>query len=598
MCGICGIYNFSSQNIDSIKIIKKINNLQKNRGPDGNNLWQSDCKKISLGHTRLSIIDLSNKADQPLMSRDRNFVITFNGEIYNYKEIRKLLFKKNIRLNSKSDTEIILESYKLWGIKFLNYLRGMFSFAIYDRQKKQVILARDPFGIKPLYFTKKNNVFYFASQIKSLLSINGLSFEKSEKGITSYYLWGNVQEPLTLYKDIQSVKRGNIKIINENGIEENYEYTNIKETILNSKADYFKSENEAIEKLKELILDTVKYHQVSDVPITLPLSAGIDSNVLLAAMNKDDKKKNLALTIDFDNNKKLNESVIAEKSASINNMEHSIKKINENEVLELINEYYKKMDSPTNDGLNTFLLSYYAKEKKSKIIISGIGADEFFFGYPSFKRIRVLNSFFNFFPIKFNGEKFLNFSLPIFKKLKLNTKFSGIFKYGSTIEKAFFLQRSLFLPKEIKEFLTPETFNNGLDELNILDQLKEDVKNFDDTNLATMYLENKYYLSSKILRDADWTSMANSIECRTPFIDWFFFKDLLPILKSNIKITKKSLVNCFKEKLPEVLYTRKKTGFNIPYKKYYENISNKKVSYSHPIKNWSKLNYEKYLTNE
>ena len=390
MCGICGIYNFLSKNIDSKNIIKKINNLQKDRGPDNNNLWQSSCKKIALGHTRLSIIDLSNKASQPLMSNDKNYVITYNGEIYNYKEIREKLLKKNIILNSNSDTEVILGSYKLWGLKFVDYLRGMFSFAIYDKQKKQILLARDPFGIKPLYYTKKNNVLYFASQIKSLLSIENLSFEKSERGIVSYYLWGNIQEPFTLYKDIHSLKKGTIKIIQENGSEENYEFTNIKETILNSKTDHFKNKNEANEKLKELIEDTIKHHQVSDVPMTMLLSGGIDSSVLLAAMNEENKRKTTALTINFNFKGKFDETIIAKKTAFINNIDHKVESIDENELLDMINKYFKKIDSPTNDGLNNFIASYFTKKNNSKINISGLGADEFFFGYPSFERIPKL----------------------------------------------------------------------------------------------------------------------------------------------------------------------------------------------------------------
>ena len=205
MCGIRGIYNFSNRNLDSKKIINKIVKLQTSRGPDGNRIWESSCKKVTFGHNRLSIIDLSKKADQPFISNDKNLIITFNGEIYNYLELKEQLQEKKVRFKSNSDTEVVLESYKFWGLDFLKKLRGMYSFAIWDNKNNKLIIVRDPFGIKPLYYTIFNGAVYFASQIKSLLSIENLKFEYSEAGIVSYYLWGNVQEPFTLYKNIKSI---------------------------------------------------------------------------------------------------------------------------------------------------------------------------------------------------------------------------------------------------------------------------------------------------------------------------------------------------------------------------------------------------------
>ena len=215
MCGISGIYNLFNKDINSKKIIEKIIKIQNSRGPDGNAMWISDCKKIILGHNRLSIIDLSDKARQPFISKDKNFTITFNGEIYNYKEIKKELIQKDIIFKSNSDTEVIVEAYKYWGLESLKKFRGMFSFALWDIQKHKLILARDPLGIKPLYYTNKNGIIYFASQIKSLLSIDGINFKKNETSIVSFYLWGNVQDPSTLYSDINSVEKGTCKIINE-----------------------------------------------------------------------------------------------------------------------------------------------------------------------------------------------------------------------------------------------------------------------------------------------------------------------------------------------------------------------------------------------
>ena len=234
MCGISGIFNFSNKKINNKEIIKKILDIQNQRGPDNRNLWVSECKKITLGHNRLSIIDLSKNSNQPFISEDDNYIITFNGEIYNFKDLRKELIKKNFFFKTNSDTEVILQSYKCWGLNFTKFLRGMFAFVIYDKVKKKIILARDPFGIKPLYYTNNNGVLYFASQIKALLSIKDISFTTSKAGICSYYMWGHVQEPFTLYNEIRSLEKGTIKIIDINGNENNLSYGSIKETILNS----------------------------------------------------------------------------------------------------------------------------------------------------------------------------------------------------------------------------------------------------------------------------------------------------------------------------------------------------------------------------
>ena len=181
MCGITGLYNYSDLQVDSKSIIKKIINIQHNRGPDDNGMWESQCKKIFFGHNRLSVIDLSPNGKQPFISSDDNFVITFNGEIYNFLELKNELLKKNITFKSNSDTEVLIESYKYWGLDFLKKLRGMFAFAIWDSAQKKIILARDPFRIKPLYYTIQKDVFYFASEIGHYLLGKHYYFPKSSQ---------------------------------------------------------------------------------------------------------------------------------------------------------------------------------------------------------------------------------------------------------------------------------------------------------------------------------------------------------------------------------------------------------------------------------
>jgi asparagine synthase (glutamine-hydrolysing) len=596
MCGISGVYNYLSKPIQTKTIIEKILKLQTKRGPDSTGIWESNCKKVSFGHNRLSIIDLSNRASQPFVSTDKEYTTTFNGEIYNYKELKKELLKNNIKFRSNSDTEVILESYKYWGIEFVNKLRGMFAIAIWDNIKKELILVRDPFGIKPLYFSKKNNILFFASQVKSILSIKDVSFKKLGKSVLDYYLWGNVQEPFTLYKDIYSVDRGTVKIFDRNCNETNFVFANLKETIIKSEKDYFKDKLELNEKLNHIIKKTVNYHQVSDVPVTFLLSSGIDSNVLLAASKKEQNANLNALTLDF--SEKLKESPLAQVGSKMNNINHIVKKLDGNKVLELILNYYKNMDMPTNDGLNNYVVSYFAKKIGSKVLISGIGGDELFSGYPSFKRIPIMKKLSKIIPKHKNLQNFLhNVVYKILLRFDQNTKYAGVLKYSRNTFDSFMLQRCVFTPEEIIELVNSDVIDEVTYDFEVQKEREINNNDFESEQLKIMYLEIKYYLCSKLLRDTDWASMANSVEMRTPFVDWFFFKELLPILKSNIKISKTNMLDSFKGNIPIELYDRKKTGFAIPYEQYFKKVSGLKNEYKNPIKDWSILNYKKYIEN-
>ena len=597
MCGISGVYNYLEKSIDAKSILEKIIKLQHTRGPDDQGIWISKCKKISFGNNRLSIIDLTKNGRQPFVSKEGDLVITFNGEIYNFKEIKKELNAKNIFFKSNTDTEVILESYKYWGIDFIKRLRGMFAFAMWDLKKRKLILARDPFGIKPLYFSKKNGIYYFASQVKSLLSINDIDTSYSDAGLVSYYLWGNIQEPYTLYKNIKSIKKGSCLIIKEDGSEETYNFANIKSAILNSNSLNFKNMKDQTIALKEIINETVNFHQISDTPITVLLSSGIDSNVILGSINNKFHDNCSALTVDFKFQGEKDEVKLAKKSALMNHYNHNVAEVSNDEIISLLNNFFKNMDLPTNDGFNNYVVSHFAKQNNSKVIISGIGGDEFFAGYPSFGIIPKLTKSINYLPdSKFVNNFFKKIVYPFLKKSFLKTKYSGVYEFGRNVSSAFMLIRSTFLPFEIKELVSPNIFKNGFEELNPFEHLKKDIEDISNDRLSIMYLEIEYYLCNKLLRDADWTSMAHSVELRTPFVDWVFFNKLIPILKSNININKKNLLNCVKKQVPDDLYKRKKTGFEIPHAEYLKKLSVKR-KFPNPIRDWTISSHIKYLEN-
>tara|TARA_B100001093_G_scaffold520448_1_gene616053 strand:+ start:2399 stop:4201 length:1803 start_codon:yes stop_codon:yes gene_type:complete len=598
MCGISGLLNFTDRNIDADKIIREIIKIQDFRGPDDNGKWKSSCGKVLFGHNRLSIIDLTLRGKQPFISIDNNFTITFNGEIYNYKEIKNELISKKIKFKSDTDTEVIIEAYKFWGLEFLQKLRGMYAFGIWDNKNKKLILARDAFGIKPLYYSFKNGVCYFASQVKSFRAVNDISSSKSEAGIVSFFMWGHIQEPYTIYRDIKSLDKGSCLIIEINGNTKNIKFADIKREIIEANDLKFNNHNEKIEFLKESVEETVKYHQISDVPITFLLSSGIDSSTIVSSIKNKENCNALTLDLDADNFE-YDEKFLAKKTANLNSIPHVIEKISLNEVKFLIDQFFKNMDQPSNDGLNSFLISHIAKkELNSKVVISGVGGDEFFFGYPSFERINKINNIMKFIPnLKIVDDFFKKFLYSFLKRKKLNTKISGIYSYGRNLENTFLLQRSAFLEHEFEEMISPETFKRGLEEIDMGTQLKQDIKEIKNTKLSIMYLEIKYYLCSKLLKDLDWTSMYNSIEMRTPLVDFFFFKKILPLLKFNNDIGKKSLLDIVKPKVPKELYNRKKTGFGIPHRKYLNIYSGKKINYQNSLKDWSILSYKKYIEN-
>tara|TARA_B100002019_G_scaffold39811_1_gene33355 strand:+ start:8342 stop:10138 length:1797 start_codon:yes stop_codon:yes gene_type:complete len=595
MCGISGIFNFKKKFINQQLIVQKIVKFQNRRGPDKSGIWESQCEKVIFGHNRLSIIELSNKGDQPFISLDQNLVITYNGEIYNFKDLKKELIENKVKFKSNSDTEVIIEGYKFWGLDFLQKLRGMFAFAIWDKKNQKLILARDPFGIKPLYYINYNNVFYFASQIKSLLLINDIKFNISNAGLLSYYSWGNLQEPLTLYKEIKSLEKGTCYVIDNTLNIKKINYANLKQEILSTDSMNFKNEKDKFLYLKDAIKETVNLHNISDVPRAVLLSSGIDSNVILNAMSDKDKLNCSALTLDFKYTKQFNETELAKENSKINNINHLINNINPKEFSKLIEHFYEDMDSPTNDGFNTYLISYLSKKYNFKVILSGIGGDELFFSYPSFKVIPRLNKLMQFIPKISVIDYFMKRNLYSFlKKNKFKTKLAGIYDYGRDLNSSFMLLRSLFLPYEIREFLNETELNEANEEINHMKISMNEISDFKDDRISIMYLEMKYYLCSKLLRDADWTSMSHSVELRTPFVDWHFFKKVLPFLKSREEFSKSILLDSFPNSITKKLKKRKKTGFMIPYQSYLDKLNVKK-KYSNPIRDWSLYSLKKYL---
>ncbi|MDD1626074.1 MAG: asparagine synthase (glutamine-hydrolyzing), partial [Methylococcaceae bacterium] len=385
MCGINGIFlhNSSNYNVDRDELLAT-RDYMYNRGPDGEGLWISDCGRVGFGHRRLAIIELTNLGAQPMHTSDGQLSITFNGEIYNHNELRQKLEAKGFVFRSHSDTEVLLNLYRDCGIEMVKQLRGMFAFAIWDNCNKKLIIARDPYGIKPVYYSNGSGVFRFASQVKALLASNKIDDSINPAGLVSFLLWGSVSEPFTFYEHIQILPAGHILEINASGEQKIHQYWNIN-TVINDAcrlAEHISSDK-AIESSTLAIRDSVKAHMIADVPIGTFLSAGLDSASITGIAQELLDQPLTSLTLAFNEFKglSLDEVPIACDIAKILGVKHKIITARMEDVEKELSVFCETMDQPTIDGLNTWFISKAAKTAGMKVVLSGLGGDEMLGGY-------------------------------------------------------------------------------------------------------------------------------------------------------------------------------------------------------------------------
>ena len=592
MCGITGILDFKKKIKDPLLLINKLNELNKSRGPDDRGTWSNNDKNIFFGHTRLSVIDLTKNGKQPFLSYDKKISLIFNGEIYNFKDLKKILIQKNYIFASNTDTEVILHSYIEWGIDFIDKLRGMFSIAIWDENLKKLFLIRDQFGIKPLYYSADSNFFCFSSSIKSLINSKLVSNKRSSKSLTNYLLWGNTKDPDTIYDKIKSVEKGTYVVVDQNNNFFIKRYSDLIENIQNIEGYNFSNKNEAKSYLKEIIYETVNYHLNSDANLGLALSSGLDSNLILDNIKPEFNEKIKTLTVDFNIDGTIKDEIeIAKKFSLEKKIFHKVVNLDQLNIKQELKYFFNEMDTPSNDGFNTYILSKLAKDNNVKVLLTGIGADEIFMGYPSFNRAKKYLNILKLIS-KFNYKKMPKKTVAYFvKKFNFNPKNSEIFDIKSLLD-LFLLSRRLFLDDEVKEILyeyQQDIDNNRLPPLTV----HQDFYKL-ETNQQLMYLEIEHYLCPKLLKDSDWASMANSVELRTPFVDWEFFKKYLKLFKSNVTVDKKFIYETFKNSLPKELENRKKSGFGIPHNYLLNEIGHKTYS-KNGLKDWSLVSLKNYF---
>jgi asparagine synthase (glutamine-hydrolysing) len=581
MCGIAGIYayHYAANAIDRAEL-RHIRDHMAARGPDGLGEWYSQDERVGLGHRRLSIIDLSQRGAQPMTSADGKLVVTFNGEIYNYRQLRASLEAKGCVFRTQTDTEVLLHLYAEKGDAMVKDLRGMFAFGLWDADKNALLLARDPYGIKPLYYADDGWTLRFASQVKALLAGGKISRNREPAGWVGFCLFGSVPEPFTTYQEIRALPAGSTLWVDHVGTREAKQYFSIANTYRRAEAARSPGNDEDLKiHAREALLVSVRHHLVADVPVGAFLSSGIDSGALVGLMRDAGQQDIQTVTLAFEEfrGRSEDEAPIAAEVAAQYGTRHTTRLVTEQEFRDDLPKILDAMDQPSIDGLNTWFVSKAARELGLKVAISGLGGDELFGGYSSFRdlplSVRALAI-----PARIPGlgelSQRLMTALGPFSHFR-SPKSAGLLKYGGTYAGAYLLRRGLFMPWEIEGLLGVETARLGWRRLHPLRHIDTVLRPKPRTRFGKVaVLESSLYMRNQLLRDTDWASMAHSLEVRVPLVDAKLLSHVALITATNGSLGKRMLARSPRVPLPHKVIERPKTGFETPIQAWLQRDTN------------------------
>lgn len=571
MCGIVGIFNHSRQAKIDIDLLIRMRDEMYHRGPDDCGLWVSNDGFLGLAHRRLSIIDLSKTASQPMCNEDGTIWIVFNGEIYNHLEIRKELEKKGHAFKTDhSDTETIIHSFEEWGINCVEKFRGMFAFGIWNSNKKELWLARDRIGIKPVYYTEVNGKFIFASEIKSILVDPGIARNVDEAAMYHYLSFLTTPAPDTMFKNIKKLPSGCfLKINNEGQIQiirywDVFDHTN---PLINEK------ENNIASRLLQELKISVDYRGISDVPVGIFLSGGIDSsvNAALFSMNNKEKIKTFTIGYEGENPTYLNEFHYARMMAKNINAQYFEKILKPEDFINFMSKLVFHQDEPIADEVcfPIYHVSKLAKDNGVTVCQVGEGSDELFMGYPNWAialRLYKLNRV----PLMELLKKMSLFSLKTFNK-KDSYSYEWL-RRAIMNEPIFWGGAEAFFECEKKNLLSPR-LRVDFKDYSSVEAIRPIFERFNDkawekTPLSWMsYLDINFRLPELLLMRVDKMSMATSLEARVPYLDHKFVEFAMSIpekIKTENGELKHILKKSVKGLIPDELIYRTKQGFGVP----------------------------------
>jgi asparagine synthase (glutamine-hydrolysing) len=545
MCRIAGIYNPKAENLEAD--ILRMRDAMHRGGPDDAGIFIHPELPMAFGHRRLALLDLSAAGHQPMQTADGSLKIIFNGEIYNFQQVRRELESLGYRFITQTDTEVILYSYKQWGKKCFEKFNGMFALAIWDEHEQEVVLARDHAGIKPLYYYLTEDSFVFASEIRAFKALTD-NWSAEESWQPLFLLFGHLPEPFTTLKNVRSLSKGEWLSVHipslrkKSGVYYQEDYTT---KIFN--------EETALEAARDILPAAVKRHLISDAPIGLFLSGGIDSSLLTLLAAPVLKEKLVTLSIQFE------EAEYSEESyqkivIDITRAKHSAFRVNQKDFEHALPDILLAMDQPSIDAINTYFISMYAKQCGLKAVLSGLGADELFGGYPSFYRFRQWQ-YLNYLPA-FISKRFGKSSNNKLAKLS--------YERFHPMLSLYLMNRGLYTVERASELtgVSVKQIEDALNAINVPSNIDYSSPN------ANAAMEVNLYMKNQLLKDSDYMAMWHGVEIRVPFLD----KELIDainsvsaLVKFRSDIPKSLLIEAFSTLLPAEIWCRKKQGFTFPF---------------------------------
>lgn len=547
MCGICGV--ISKNQIDT-KTLDKMNSTMKHRGPNdcGRIIKESDELNIGFAHCRLSILDLSQNGHQPMWNNEKSNFITYNGELYNYLELKEYLFQKGYCFYTNCDTEVLLACYDYWGEECVYHFNGMYAFAIFDLKKKRLFMARDPLGKKPLYYYYDKNNFVFGSELKPIMKYPYF-IKKIEESVLAEFLYhGYISGEKSIFEQVKKLKPGNYLILEKNIIKEKI-FWNLDKKFNQNKIELFSDFQEAKFSLKQELQKSVKKRLISDVPVGTFLSGGIDSTLISAIAQQNSTKKIKTYSIGFDE-KKYNEAEHSKKIAEYIGTDHNELYISSDKMINLVQSMPRFFDEPFGDSssIPTMLVSQFAK-KDVTVVLSGDGADELFCGYTTYDYVKKAYN------------------------LRYITKIANKFIFNSNLEKKVPNKLLSAIKNQEKKYATqiPNVLHENIVNLILKNRYKNpffnENQNIENWQERRMLLDIKTYLPDDILTKVDRASMRYSLEARCPFLD----KNVVEMsfrIPHSYKYFNREKKHILKEitydYVPKNLLNRPKKGFSVP----------------------------------
>lgn len=556
MCGIVGLYERDAPQPDGLACLRTMRDSMVERGPDDCGEAVLAAGRVLLGHRRLSIIELSKLGHQPMVSPDGRHTIVFNGEIYNHLDLRPSLERAGWQFRSGSDTETILAAYKVHGPAAFSLLRGMFALAIWDEQRGSLVLARDPHGIKPLYYRSAPS-FAFASQVRALLADPRTPREIDPHGLAGFAIWGSIPEPATLVASIAALPAGHWMEAKEGVPGPSRPFLRITDLYRGS------PQGDPVDP-RAALRDSVRAHMLADTEVGCFLSAGVDSGAILGMMRDCSPPALRAITLRFSEfaGTERDETQLAAKVAEVYGAQHRIETIDEADFRASQSQILDAMDQPSIDGVNTWFVSRAAARAGLKVALSGLGGDELLGGYSTFSTIprtrRMLAFASHLGPIGAAARAFL--------RRFGRGKARDVLEFDASFATAYLLRRAMALPRDASLVLGAELMAKWPPDFDPAAAVRPFEGDDEESDLLRVGLaEASVYMRNQLLRDSDWAGMAHSLEIRLPLVDTVLTGQLAGLLPQFRNGRGKSvLASAPATPLPPAIVDRPKTGFGIP----------------------------------